>query len=103
MPVNQSTQFHHYKAFFHQLVNTTRDEKSGPCTIEGYYWEDANDIDQKTSESFKTRMDLFKSGSDFTTAPIKLTGFLYHDLMENQAGIPPGVISGQISNNCQSV
>ena len=96
VPVNQSTQFHHYKAFFNQLINTTRDEKSGPSEIEGYYWEDASDIDQKTGEPFKSRMKLFKSGQNYTTAPIKLTGFLYHDLMRNQAGIPPGVTYSSI-------
>ena len=74
------------------MINTTREEKNAPCEIEGYYWEDASDVDLKSSESFKSRMNLFKSGVNFTTAPIKLTGFLYHDLMKNQAGIPPGVI-----------
>ena len=81
VPVNQSTQFHHYKSFFQTFINTTRGEKAAPLEIEAYYWEDGNEVDSKASESFKARMRLFQKDDNFVTSPIKLTGMLYHDLV----------------------
>lgn len=80
VPINASTQHHHYKAFLHILTTTSRMEKS--CFMnEGYYYEAASYMDDDDSVTFKSRKNMFMNGSGDYTDHVRLAGFVYHDLV----------------------
>ena len=81
VPVNQSTQYHYFKAHLSTLINTARMEKSNPKDVEGYWWMDGDDIDTE-SGSWLSRKQLFlDSGGSAQSA--RLCGFIYHDLVSS--------------------
>ena len=82
VPVNQSTQYHHYKSFLHTVISSTRMEKAAPYEVEGYWFEKGAELDT-ASTSFKERSNLFKDDNGNYTANARLAGFLYHDLVSS--------------------
>lgn len=82
VPVNQSTQYHHYKSFLHTVISSTRMEKAAPYEVEGYWFEKGAELDTN-STSFKERSNLFKDDNGDYTANARLAGFLYHDLVSS--------------------
>ena len=79
--VNSNTTAHHYRSFFYNLISTSKEEKDTSLATEAYYFESGSEVGLKTSESFKTRMNLFKSNDNYVTTNVILCGQLYHDLV----------------------
>ena len=57
--------------------------------MEGYFYETGKQVDTE-SASFTERMEMFQDAVGNYTKTARLAGFLYHDLIGNVAGIPPG-------------
>ena len=81
IPVNQSTQFHHYKSFLRNLLNTTREEKASPLEVEGFWYQDGDELDTSDNGSFIMRKQLFQDENGEYTRNARLCGFIYHDLV----------------------
>ena len=70
----------------HQLIGTSRMEKMAPCEVEGYWYENSSFIDSDSNPGFIMRKKLFMDASNKLKGKARVCGFLYHDLMDNQAG-----------------
>ena len=57
----------------------------------GFYWDDGSLVESQASGGFIKRMNLYKEGTSFKTDEVSYIGLLYHDLMNCQQGIPPGI------------
>ena len=86
VPVSQSTHHHNLKAAFHKLVGTDRMEKIAPAGTEAYWYEMGDSMDSASSPGFSVRRKLFTDSSGNLTQKARLCGYVYHPLIENDAG-----------------
>ena len=70
----------------HQLIGTSRMEKMAPCEVEGYWYNISSNMDSDSSPGFIMRKKLFLDKNNKFTGKARVCGFLYHDLIDNQAG-----------------
>ena len=81
VPVNQSSLFHNYKSYLHQLISLSRMEKACIGRTTGFIYATGSQVDDfnvATNPSFATRRAIW--GSDFKKT-VRLCGLIYHDLV----------------------
>ena len=83
VPVNQSSLFHNYKSYLHQLISLSRMEKACIGRTTGFIYatgSQVDDFDVGTNPSFAARRAMW--GPDFKKT-VRLCGLIYHDLVTN--------------------
>ena len=81
VPVNQSSLFHNYKSYLHQLISLSRMEKACIGRTTGFIYatgSQVDDFDVGTNPSFAARRAMW--GPDFKKT-VRLCGLIYHDLV----------------------
>ena len=82
VPINASTQNHHYKSFLHNLITTSRYEKY-TGEVSGYTYEQPLLMDSY-SLNFIQRRNWFLDGNKEYKKTVRLAGPIYHDLVSKK-------------------